>query len=370
MNRLAILLALPLAAAVGCGRDAERTVETHATAAFSIPAIRVRVAAVTLAQIGGGESVAAVVGADRSALLRAEVPGQVIERVVSRGARVAAGDAILRLDPERLEPALRRATADSAVAAAEVKQARRALARGQKLKAEDTISASREEDLETALERAEARLDRATAARDSAATDLEDATLRAAFAGVVEDFHVEVGDSVQRGAALVRLVDLERARLRAGVTASQASALLPGSETDVDFAELGKRVARLESVGVVASAADGTYAAEFLLENADRQLREGMVGRVRLPGDASALKLSVPRAALIRTALGPGLFIVEAGPPLRARLALVTPGRSTGGRVVIRDGANVGERVVIEGHFALSDGDPIELDELHSTAGD
>ncbi len=359
------LLAMAATVALACtdtGATVDPNAETQGAGLQS--SLRVRVAPVELVPLDSGENVTALVSADQRALLRAEVPGRVLERIAKRGDRVETNAPLLRLDSSRLELAQRSANASLASAQAELRQARRALERGRKLRAGDTISEAREDDLETGLERAAAQVELARAARDQAARDLADATLRAPFDGIVEAWQVDVGDFVQPATPVLTLVDLDRVRLRGGVTAAQAHTLRKGDSADALFSRLGRatRKATLESVGVVADPATGTYEVEFLLENPAGDLREGMVAGVRLPFAAGSPDATIPRQALVRTPLGMGVFVIDEGELPRARLQIVTLGRSDDDRVAVLDGLREGQRVVVEGQFALADGDPVELD--------
>lgn len=369
MTRIILTLACATAL-LGCGNDAQdgETKPPNAVGAPLQSAVRVQVAPVERIRLDSGETVTAIVSADQRALLRAEVPGRVVERIAKRGDRVEKDAPLLRLDASRLELSKRSAEANLASARAELRQARRALERGRKLRAGDTISEAREDDLETSVERARAQVQLALATRDRAVRDLEDAAIRAPFEGIVEDWQVDVGDFVQPATPIVTLVDLDQVRLRGGVTATQAHDLQKGDTAQVLFSRQGKgtRQAVLESVGVVADPATGTYEVEFLLDNPKGNLREGMVAGVKLPRGQGPLDLAIPRAALLRTPLGMGVFVIDEGNPPRARLQIVALGRSAADRVAILDGIHEGERVVVDGQFALSDGDPVRLDTVES----
>jgi len=350
----------------GCSNDPGNDGAVTPTEIDASPqtAVRVQVAPVERERLEPGDNLTAVVSADTSAVLRAEVPGRVVKRIAERGDRVKTNAPLLQLDPSRLELGLRRAKANLAAAEAELRQASRSLARGMKLKKGNTISEARADDLETQVERARAKVSLNRATRDTAARDLEDATLRAPFAGIVEEWSVDVGDFVQPGAALATLVDLDRVRLRAGVTAAQAAGLRPGQTTEILFSHLGSqsRTARLKSVGVVADSATGTYDIELLLDNPTGELREGMVARIKLPASQGPLASTVPREALLKTPLGMGVFIVEGEASPRARLQIVSVGATSGNRAALLDGVSEDDVVVIDGHFALSDGDAVILD--------
>ena len=56
-----------------------------------------------------------------------------------------------------------------------------------------------------------------------------------------------------------------------------------------------------------------------------------------------------------------GVFVIDEGELPRARLQIVTLGRSDDDRVAVLDGLREGQHVVVEGQFALADGDPLEV---------
>ena len=365
-NALAGALIFAILFGCGCGDD---TAETEASSAspFSETAVRVRVAPAETGTLASRESVSAVVFADQSATLRAEVPGRVIRRVAVRGQPVQASDPLLELDDARLRLALQRAQAALQSNQADLSHATRELRRGIKLKERDTISEKHQDDLQNAVQRNTAQVALAEATRDGAERDLADATIRAPFDGIVEDWSVDVGDFVAAGAPVAEFVDLDRVRLRAGVTASHAARLAVGQETDAVFSALSgsRRTAILKSVGRVASAKTGTYEVELEVDNPEGDLREGMVAQVALPANASEARVLVPRTALLKTPIGMAVFIAAAAPDggaHRAELRMVSIGPSSGDSVSILEGLSPGEQVVVEGQFALADGDAVVVD--------
>ena len=100
----------------------------------------------------------------------------------------------------------------------------------------------------------------------------------------------------------------------------------------------------------------------WLDKYASNRSKEGMVAGVRLPATAGSPNATIPRKALIRTPLGMAVFVLDESESPRARLQIVTLGRSDDDRVAVLDGLREGQRVVVEGQFALADGDPVALD--------
>ena len=363
-NALAGALTFAILSGCGCGDD---TAETKASSAspFSETAVRVRVAPAETGTLTSRENVSAVVFADQSASLRAEVPGRVIRRVAVRGQPVQSGDPLLELDDARLRLALQRATATLQSSEADLSHATRELRRGIKLKERDTISEKRQDDLRNAVERSKAQVALAEATRDGAERDLADATIRAPFDGIVEDWSVDVGDFVAAGAPVAEFVDLGQIRLRAGVTASHAARLAVGQATDAVFSALSesRRTATLESIGRVANSKTGTYEVELKVDNPGGDLREGMVAQVALPANSDEARVLIDRNALLKTPVGMAVFIATAaGSGYQAELRMVSIGANSGESVSILEGLKPGEQVVIDGQFALADGDTVVLD--------
>ena len=153
------------------------------------------------------------------------------------------------------------------------------------------------------------------------------------------------------------------------MTATEASALRAGAPASLSVTALGGRsfAATVHSVGRTADEGTGTYPVELWLDNPDGVLRAGMVTRVRLPNDDAEAVLRVPRSALVRRGGTLAVFVVE-GPvgALDARVREVRVGRQGGESVELLEGVRAGERVVIEGQFALSDGAPVVIDEARA----
>jgi len=362
-------LALALAAALGLPacNPADATREGAPVAAPAAPEARVRVRAETvrLARIAGSETVTGTVRAYHRATVTAEAQGRVLARAVQPGAAVPAGGPLVELEDARPTLALRRAEAALGNADTVLRHAERELARGEQLLARNALSTQQHDDLRLAVDRARSEREVALVARDTAKRDLADTTIRAPFAGTVDALAVDVGDFVSIGTPVATVVDLSRVRIFGGVTAREATRLVPGMKARIGVADLDGRSfdAELVSVARVAGERDGTYELELRMENPGG-LRDGMVVSIELRDAVEAPpSLLAPRAALLRRAGEPAVFVVEeagAGPVARARG--VRTGRVDGDWIEIKSGLRADDVVVVEGHFALVDGASVVVD--------
>jgi RND family efflux transporter MFP subunit len=325
-------------------------------------AVRVRVAPVVEESIERSGTVSGVVSAFHRATIAAEASGRVVERRVEPGDLVEAGQALIELDATRLRLAVEQANATLRTREVDLAEARRELERGDRLLGDDAISRSRHDAQRFAVDRAKSAEDLARVALRTAQRNLADATVKAPFAGSVEEVQVDVGDHVSPGRPLATLVDFSRARIHAGVTSTEAAGLKRGTSAPIILEELGGAAvaAEIHSIGRIADRASGTYTVELWLDSPDGLLREGMVAQVRLPVEAGRSNPVVPRAALIRGETGMAVFVVDqrGGEP-RAVARPVRIGRSNADKVEVLEGVSVGEQVVIDGLFALRDGAPV-----------
>jgi len=175
----------------------------------------------------------------------------------------------------------------------------------------------------------------------------------------------DVGDYLSPGAPIAVLVDLSRARVRAGVTAAEARSLEEDVDVTVVFEDLGASEMRgtIRSVGRLAAPAPGTYTVEIWVDDPAGDLRDGMVASVLLPQATRDPQPVVPRAALIRRQGLISLFVIEDG---IAHARNVRVGRSNSELVEILEGVEVGDSVVVAGLFALRAGAPVRVEAASS----
>lgn len=364
--RIALLLGAGLLVACEGSDNGKPAAQDQAPTAGT--SLQVSVATVELADIGRETSVTGVVEAFRKATVAAEVSGRVVARLVEPGDKVSKQQKMLALDDTLTKTAYAEAIARVAARKVDLASARSEFERGKKLSSSAFISKDDMDSLRFAVQRAEAELQAGRAAADSAARALADANIIAPFAGTAEAVHVQEGDYLTPGMSVVTVADFSRLRIRAGVTASEATLLTPKSNATLAFDVLGTATLQGEvrSVGRIADPASGTYPLEIWLDNqADSPLREGMVASVQLPYAAGEQRSAVPVAAVFRRAGRMHVFTVN---DAVAHLTPVRIGRRGDAMVEVLEGVSVGDRVVVDGQFALRDGAQVVVRSLDKTA--
>ena len=296
----------------------------------------------------------------------------VVERVrFEEGDSVTPARVLAEIEPERFRLALDSAQADLAKAEAAREQARLGLERRQAVnqKNPDLVRAEEVDAWRTHLAAAEADVARARAAAALAELNLRDAFVRAPGAGIVQTRDVETGRYVQPGAVIATLVRRDPLLLRFRVPESDASALAPGRPAR--FSLRGERGAvHTALITLVAAAADpGDRMVEVLArvdEATGGDLRPGAFAEVTVPVGSAREAPVVPQTAIRPSEKGFLAYVVE-GETARERV-LQLGLRTADGRVEVRDGLAVGERLVVRGAEALTEGAGVAVREAGAGA--
>jgi RND family efflux transporter MFP subunit len=420
---LALLAAAPVA---GCTRGASVSAETTSAA----PARRVSVVHPARHDVARKIVVPANVVALEQATLLAQVPGYLKEIGVDKGDVVRAGDVLAVIDvPDivaevatlkaslaRAEAekssavvAKRRAAADVEQAAAEVERAMAAetltasiLERTRGLREDDAVA---EQDLEVAtakrdearqvtlvgrarrnalsaaLEEAASRIEVAGAnvevARASLAraeTQLDYATIRAPYDGVITERLVDRGAMIQTATTspqakpIVTIARVDRVRVQFQVAESEVSAIRKGIALSLETDAYPGHPFEGE---VVRSAqaldpATRTMLVEAEFANKDRTLLPGMYGRAIVVLEKHPAALTVPAYAVVKVNDRPHVWVVDGG---KAKLVPIQTGIDDGPEIEVVDGLAGAERLAV-GVRGMADGTPVEAVEAKVAKGE
>lgn len=357
----AVACALAIAAASGCGQSGRSESDSGAVAPQHP---RVRTAPVVREPV---ERVVEVVGslvADERVTVTNEVPGTVATLHADFGDVVAAGVALLELDPRELE--LQLGVARAMLAQAEARQARTQgnWSRAQRLFAEEAVSAERRDAVQAELRVAVA--DREAAGKQLALAEkhLADATVRAPFRAAVQTRHIAPGQHVAAFTPLFELVALDPVKFRGEVPERFASSLRVGLPVRLalegaDGTPVESAVAR---VAAALTPATRSLPFECDLANPEGRLPPGRFARAFLRLDAAPVTL-IPRTALMQFAGVDRAFVVRDG---RAEARTLTVGDQFGDRIEILAGVEAGEQVVTTGQDRLADGLSVDIEKQPS----
>jgi RND family efflux transporter MFP subunit len=278
--------------------------------------------------------------------LSAEVSATVVAIEVDAAQPVRRGAVVVRLDDTDLKLALARARAQRESLAARLALAEVQLERGRELQRQNYVSADAlaQREAEVASLRADLRASEVQVA--SAQRQVHKSLVRAPFDGAVRARHVQLGELVSPGAALLTLTQSGPTEVSAAVPAEDADRL--ARARDLAF-ESGAERLPLRLLRVAPMADRATRSREARLAFAGAGVAPGSEGRLlwRDPRPHLPAELLVRRGGVL------GVFVAEGG---RARFVAV-PGAQEG-RPAPAPAGLAGD-VVTSGQSALQDGQPI-----------
>lgn len=221
----------------------------------------------------------------RTVIVKAETGGRVLDRAVEKGQRVAAGALLCRLDIDDRD--------------ARLIEAREALRQAQ-LEYEGSLTlAAKGLISETLTATTRARLATADAALRRTELDIEHTLVKAPFAGLVEDTHLERGDYVQPGTACATVIDLDPMLLVGRVAERDVSKVSIGATATGAMIDGTTITGTVTFVGRQSDATTRTYPIEIEVPNPDYAIRSGITTQIAIPtGQAMAHRVSPALLAL------------------------------------------------------------------------
>jgi multidrug efflux system membrane fusion protein len=205
----------------------------------------------------------------RTVEVRSEISGRVVERPVERGSQVETGDLLCRIAVDAREASLI--------------EAREAFGQA-RIEYEGSIELQQKGfQSQTAIAQARARLAAAQAQVKRSELELERTRIRAPFAGIVEDLHVENGDFVTPGVGCVTLVDLDPMLLTGRISERDVLNVRVGQMAIGRLSDGSRVQGPVTFVGQQSDVATRTYALEVEIDNDDMALRSGVTAQLTIP---------------------------------------------------------------------------------------
>ncbi|WP_374352658.1 efflux RND transporter periplasmic adaptor subunit [Chitinimonas sp.] len=214
----------------------------------------------------------------KQTLIGAEVEGIATEVLVRNGESVKAGQLLARLDTRELRDRVTASAANLERARAELKLAEKDRLRSTDLLKQHFISPNSHDATESKYAVAQAQVKAEEAQLALAQKSLDHATLRAPFAGVIYERHVDVGSRVAIGQKLFGLVDLHDLEFEAKVALAELPAIKAGQAVSLRVEGFSSRsfTGRVERIAPMADNGTRMVPVYIRLKNDDGQLRGGM----------------------------------------------------------------------------------------------
>ncbi len=353
------VLSLALLASACGGKDASATATDAAPVTVQVGPEAMTIAQVTVLSTGPILSGALV--AERTAQIRAEVPGSVVQVFHDPGARVAQGTSLAKIDDRAINDSY--LSARSALTAAQTAAdiAKRELERAEKLVA---VGAIADRDVENARRgdlTARTMHDDAKARLAAAQKQLDATNVLAPYAGIVSERMVNPGDVVAPGSPLFTVVDPATMRLEAAVPAEELSAVRIGAAVRFSVTGYPGRTfeGRISSVNPSADPQTRQVRLFVRIPNAGNQLVAGLFAEGRVASD-SRETLTVPEAAVDVRGLTPHVVRLRNGRTEQVEVVLGARDETTE-RIEVKSGIVAGDTLLVGPALGISPGTPLKV---------
>jgi membrane fusion protein (multidrug efflux system) len=341
------LLAL-LAVAPGCG-PAEPEVEAAPSSETSAgPAVSVRVLTLEPQRLVERLELSGELEPWVHVSVSAELGGRAEEVRFREGQYVRKGQVLARVGSDMFDADLAEARARLEGAQA-IHEKSEELFKREHLPRQELIAAT------SALKAAEARVRQAE-------LRLERSVVVAPISGVALSREIEPGEVVSPGAPITEIYQVNRLKAVAGIPENDVAAFRKGGEATVEVDAFPGRTfeGRIHLIGPAAMGPSRTFPAEIAIENASGELRPGMIARVALVKRQLEGVIVVERDVLQDRDSGPVAVVARDGV---ASVRPLTLGATEGNRVVVEEGLEAGELLIVTGQRGLIDGQAVQVAE-------
>jgi len=362
-----VLICTVIAGALGFYKYNEIQAAIARGKAFPEPAQAVEVYVVKEVSRRPTLSVTGEVVATQSATLQNELKGRIVRVGFAPGERVPAGKVLLQLDAAQEQ-------AQFAEAKAVRKIAQLALDRAQRLVASGAGSVENRD-------QARAQFDAAQARVLALAALIDKKTLRAPFDAITSLHQLEVGQFLDAGTEITRLVGVSDHTWIDFALPQDHAQVQVGSMVEV---RVGEDAAPLQATVIARDASVNVRSRNLgvraQLPSDAIELLPGMLVRVTAPLGEQSVAMVVPPTAVRRDAVGASVYVLESVQEngearTRARrrpvrLAQVREADLQQDLVVVLQGLSAGEQIAAIGAFKLRDGSLVIPSEPNANAAD
>jgi len=312
----------------------------------------------------------------RIAEVRPQVGGIIKKRLFTEGSEVKAGQLLYQIDPDTYQARFDSAKAALAKADALEHSARLKAERYRTLVQTKAVSDQDQVEMEASWKQAVADVAAAKAALDSARINLDYTRITAAISGRIGRSTVTEGALVtaEQPAALATIqqldplyVDLNQSssellNLKKELSSGQAKNLTKSQSPVKVLFEDGSEYSQpgvLEFSDVTVNQTTGTVILRAIVANPDQRLLPGMFVRARIDKGHRPNGILVPAVSVSRNNKGQSMvMLVNKESVVETRI--IKAGQNIGDQVLVDEGLNEGEQVIVAGLQKIKPGIPVK----------
>jgi multidrug efflux system membrane fusion protein len=310
------------------------------------------------------------VQAYKTVAIRSRVEGQIVKISFEEGQNVKVGDQLFQIDPRPFQAMLDQANANLKKDEAQLEGAQLDLERYGKLVPTGFQSKQSWDQQKATVDSLRASIDADKAQIDNAKLNLSYADIRSPIDGRTGQRLVDLGNMVQanQNTTLVTITQIKpifvnftvpqfaNHNLRKNQAKQPLTVIAYSADDSYKLAE-----GELTLIDNQIEAQTGTLRLKATFANTDEQLWPGEFVNVRLELSMRKDAVTVPQRVVMQGANGAYAYVIK--PDNTAERRVIEIESTQDGYTVISKGLTVGEKVVLDGQYRLSNGSPVRIDQ-------
>jgi len=282
-------------------------------------------------------------------LISAEGAGKIEWQGVKEGDRVQKGQELLKIDTRVMRAQLDQAEAQHKLACQELQRAKTLSTKG--------VTSGQ------SLDKCQADCDMAAANVRLMTIRLEKSVVAAPTDGVIDKLLKEQDEFVDVGIPLLRLVQVQKVKVGAGIPERDVSAFAKNDAVTVQLDALPGRIfqGKIYRVAPTAEPTTLTFISEIEVDNPDGLIKPGMIARSALVRKSYPDAIAVPIFSILSMENQRYVMLEKDG---IARMRPIEAGVLQGNSVQVVKGLESGDRLIVAGQRDIQDGDPVKVVEV------
>lgn len=213
---------------------------------------------------------------------------------------------------------------------------------------------------EIAYQQSLSQLEQARVGYDQAQSGLDNTVVKSPIKGTVSALNVVQGQIAAASQVAATVVEMDRVYLQVNVVENIVTKLQEGQKAQVRVSALSEEFidSTVEYVSPTADPRSQLYTVRVYLDNADKAIKPGMSGEVKLVLDSVDKAIIVKADAVLDEDGESFVFVVQDGKAIKRTVEV---GLDTGDHVEVKSGLTAGEKLIIEGQYYVADGGEVKV---------
>lgn len=213
---------------------------------------------------------------------------------------------------------------------------------------------------EIAYQQSLSQLEQARVGYDQAQSGLDNTVVKSPIKGTVSALNVVQGQIAAASQVAATVVEMDRVYLQVNVVENIVTKLQEGQKAQVRVSALSEEFieSTIEYVSPTADPRSQLYTVRVYLDNADKAIKPGMSGEVKLVLDSVDKAIIVKADAVLDEDGESFVFVVQDGKAIKRTVEV---GLDTGDHVEVKSGLTAGEKLIIEGQYYVADGGEVKV---------